>query len=115
MVADEPLGDRAAGVVRDDRDLLEAERRDEVGHDSRHPRERQVGVVAQRAGVRAEGKVGHDAAMLGRQPGGDVAPQIAVHSHPVDEHDRRPAPALPVVDRPGRDVDRSQISQHGAD
>jgi hypothetical protein len=107
MMADEPLGDRGAGVVRDNGGLLEAERCDEVGHDPRHSRQRQVYVLAQGARVGAERQVGHDAAVLARQPGGDVAPQVAVHPYPVDEHDRRAAPALPVVDRPGRDVDRS--------
>jgi hypothetical protein len=46
VVADEGLGNGASGVVRDECDLVELERRDEVGHDLRHAGQREVGICA---------------------------------------------------------------------
>jgi hypothetical protein len=79
-------------------------------HDPGHSRQREVCVVAQGVGVSAERKIGHDAAVLVRQRGGDRAPQVAVHPDAVHEHDRRAAAALPVLDRAGRPAVRRSPS-----
>jgi hypothetical protein len=80
-MADEPLGDGAARVVRDDRDVVEAEGLDEVRHDPGHSRNGQVGVIAQRDRVRSVRKVRNDAATLARQLRRDAPPKVAVDPH----------------------------------
>ena len=53
-VADEQLDECPAGVVADEGDVVQVEAVDELCHQPRHPRQRQVGVGVHAATVRAE-------------------------------------------------------------
>ena len=59
VLGGDPLGDRAARVVRDQRDVLQAEGREEVGDDPGEPRERHVHAADEPGLVRAWACDGH--------------------------------------------------------
>jgi len=63
-----------------------------------------VEAIRQRPLLGAERPVGHDHAKVRREPRRDVAPELAVHEQPVDEHDRPAAAVILVVD-----LDRSVV------
>ena len=82
---------RAAGVVADERDVVELERGDRVGDQVGHGGRGEVGVRRHRDDVRAERQVERDAAEVGAEAGDDLAPQVRVDEQAVDEDERRPA------------------------
>ena len=103
----EDLRDRAAGVVRDEIDVGDAERHAELGDDIGETGKRQILVGSGRTPT-VERKVDRDAAPLAGKFGHDVAPQVGVGAHAVDEQ-RRGAGAgvgadVDVADVGGRDV-----------
>ena len=111
VVADEPLRDGAAGVVGDDRDVVELERLEQVGHYPGEAGKREVGALLHGVRVRSERKVGRDAAAPFCKPGHDTSPEVAVHPDAVDENDRRATAALAILDHPpGRATDRRSPS-----
>jgi hypothetical protein len=57
---DDESGDRTAGVVGDERDVVQVQRGEDVGHDLRESRRGRVGVVGQGPAMRAEWPVRHD-------------------------------------------------------
>ena len=114
-VAREPLRDRAARVVGDDGHVVQVERGQEVGQDPRQLGKGHFGVLAQRLGVRSEREVGRDAAVTVGEFGHHPTPEVAVHTHAMDEDDRWAAAALAVLDRPGGDPHGPQLSELFAD
>ena len=76
-------------VVADERDVVELERRRSRRRSGRPTRGRgEVGVRRHRDDVRAERQVERHAAEVGAELGDDVAPQVRVDEHAVDEDDR---------------------------
>ena len=90
MVSGRDLRDRAAGVVADERDVLEVESLDEVGDDPGHARGREVGILdsSARDGSPSgrSGTMQRNAVLQQRR---HLAPQPAVDEQAVDEDDGR--------------------------
>jgi hypothetical protein len=100
VVERDELADRAAGVVADERDVLEVQRGQEVAHQPGDARRRELGVSVHRRAVRAERQVRHDAARPALEQRSDLAPQGSVDEQAVDEDDRRALAGVAVVDGP---------------
>jgi hypothetical protein len=88
MSGDDDLAEGSAGVVADQRDVAKIEGREEVVDQLGNAIGREVGALVHRAIVRAEGEVGHDAAIVLGKLGDHLAPEVSVHEQPVYEHDR---------------------------
>ena len=91
--------------------VAELERLEEVGHDPRHSEQRQVGLAVESDRVPAERHVEGDAAVAARKLGHDLPPQVAVHGGAVDEHHRRTAAALAVLERAGRHLHGAALAE----
>ena len=73
-VADEQLDERPAGVVADERDVVQIEAVEELRDEPRDPGQRQVGVGVHCVAMRAERQRRCDASVLGGQIGDHCRP-----------------------------------------
>jgi hypothetical protein len=101
------LCDRAAGVVTDERGLLDAERVQDVDHDLRLTRRAEIGIAAHRAPMGALRERRCDAAHVRLEAGDDLPPVPEIRREGVDEDDRLARAGLLDVDDAGRDPDLS--------
>jgi hypothetical protein len=83
------LRERAAGVVADQGHVAEVERLERVDDQVRQRGRPQVGALRHRLDVRAERQVERHA-LEAIEPWDDLAPQVRVHEHAVDEHHHGP-------------------------
>ena len=98
MVRCDELAQRPAGVVPDQRDVLELERGHEVGDQRGEPQRRAVCALVERDLVRSEQPVRRDHAEVRGETRRDLAPQLAVGEQAVDEQDRLSGALLAVAD-----------------
>jgi 3-oxoacyl-[acyl-carrier protein] reductase len=104
MVGHHELAYRAAGVVADERDVLELEALERLGDHAREAGRGEVGSGRHRRPVRTERKGQRDAAMARGEAVDRPAPELSVHENAVHEDDRWSVPALGHADRPLRQL-----------
>ena len=93
-VGREQLDERTAGVVADQRDVVEVEPLEELGDQPRQPARREVGVGVHGVAVRAQRQRRGDAAVVAGELGDDVVPQRGVHQQAGQQHDAGPSPPV---------------------
>ena len=98
MIHGHQLADAAAGVIADERHMLQLESGHEVGDYPRQPRRREVASGGERELVGAEWPVGSDHAEVLRQARDNVTPQLAVGEKAVHEQHGLPGAELAVAD-----------------
>ena len=105
VAGDQHLRHRAAGVVADDRHVLEVERLEEAVDDRGDAGRGEVGVGVHRDLLGADRPVGRDAAAAIGEPVDDAVPEAAVDEEAVDEDDRLALARFAVADAPRGQLD----------
>jgi hypothetical protein len=100
VVRTDELAQRTAGVVADERHVLELEPLEQLGDHRGDTERREVRVGAHRDPVRAEWQLRDDAAGLAGEQRRERAPHAAVDEQPMDQHDGRSGALFGVCRRP---------------
>jgi hypothetical protein len=99
------LAHGAARVVAHERDVVEVERVEQVGHHPGQAGQVERGARRDGRGMAPQRQVGGDDPVAVGEQRDVVVPQVAVDERPVHEDLRRPVPCLAHPDRTGGEVD----------